>query len=89
MERIRNDGLAGDNMLSYPMLITPGRESAGVKEARAPKEDYPDWGDVELRGAYWEVATTMSLLAAGAELLIMYHPKAVDIVKKKINEMFA
>lgn len=89
MERIRNDGLAGDKMLSYPMLITPGRESAGVKEARAPEEDYPDWGDVELRGAYWEVATTMSLLAAGAELLIMYHPKAVDTVKKKINEMFA
>ncbi len=30
----------------------------------------------------------MSLLVAGAELLIMYHPQAVDAVKKKIKEMF-
>jgi len=27
-------------------------------------------------------------LIAGAELLIMYHPKAVAIVKDKIAEMF-
>jgi len=88
MERIRNDGLAGDKMLAFPMLITPGYESAMVKEARASREDYPDWGDEELRGAYWEIATAMSLLVAGAELLIMYHPKAVEVVKKKIDEIY-
>lgn len=88
MERIRNDGLAGDKMLSSPMLVNPGYECSRVKEVRAPEKDYPEWGNLELRGAYWETATAMSLLVAGAELLIMYHPKAVEIVKNKIAEMF-
>jgi acetyl-CoA decarbonylase/synthase complex subunit delta len=88
MERIRIDALAGDKMMAFPMLINPGYESYRVKETRAPEQDYPDWGNVEVRGAYWEIATAMSLLVAGADLLIMYHPKAVAAVKKKVEEMF-
>lgn len=88
MERIRNDGLSGDKMLAFPMLINSGYESFLIKEARAPESEYPEWGNPELRGAYWEIVTAMSLLVAGAELLIMYHPKAVEIVKNKIKEMF-
>jgi len=88
MERIRNDGLAGDKMLAFPMLINPGYESSRVKEARVSEQEYPEWGKKELRSAYWEISTAMSLLVAGAELLIMHHPKAVEIVKKKIIEMF-
>jgi CO dehydrogenase/acetyl-CoA synthase delta subunit len=30
----------------------------------------------------------MSLLAAGADLLVMYHPKAVEVMKKKIAELY-
>lgn len=88
MERIRNDGLAGDRMLAFPMLINPGYESSRIKEARVSQEEYPEWGDKEMRIVYWEIATAMSLLVAGAELLIMYHPKAVEIVKKNIGQMF-
>lgn len=88
MERIRSDGLAGDQMLAFPMLINPGYESFRVKEARASEQDYPEWGSLEMRGAYWEIATTMSLLVAGAELIIMYHPKAVEVVKKKVSELY-
>ncbi len=39
------------------------------------------------RGALLEIATAMSLLNAGADLLIMYHPTAVTTVKAKIAEM--
>jgi acetyl-CoA decarbonylase/synthase complex subunit delta len=88
MERIRNDGLGGDEMLAYPMLVNPGSESARVKEARAPEEDYPEWGDRGLRGAYWEISTGISLLAAGADLLIMHHPEATRVLKKSITEMY-
>jgi len=88
MERIRNDGLAGDQMLAFPMLITPGYETFRVKESRTPEADFPEWGNLAERGIYWETATAMSLLLAGAELLIMYHPKAVATVKRKITEMF-
>jgi acetyl-CoA decarbonylase/synthase complex subunit delta len=89
MERIRIDGLAGDQMLAFPMLVNPGYETFRVKEARALEQDYPGWGNLEERGIYWETATAMSLLAAGAELLIMYHPKTVETVKKKIAEIYA
>ena len=88
MERIRNDGLAGDKMLAFPMLVTPGYESFHVKETWAPEKDYPEWGKLKERAAYWEIATAMSLLLTGAELLIMYHPKAVEAAKKTIEEMF-
>ena len=88
MERIRNDGLAGDKMLAFPMLINPGYETFRVKESRAPEKEYPEWGDVVMREAYWEIVTTMSLMVAGAELIIMYHPKAVQVVKKKIEELY-
>jgi len=87
MERIRIDALAGDTMMTFPMLGNPGYESFRVKETRAPEKDYPDWGDLSLRGAYWEIGTAMSLLAAGTDLLILYHPKTVATVKSKIEEM--
>jgi acetyl-CoA decarbonylase/synthase complex subunit delta len=88
MERIRNDGLAGDRMLAFPMLTTPGFECAKVKEARAPEKDYPEWGDEKNRGAYWEIATAMSLLVGGADLLIMAHPRAVEVVRKRVAGIF-
>ncbi len=85
MERIRLDGLAGDDMLRIPMMITPGRESALCKESWASEQDMPIWGREDLRAAYWEIATASSLILAGTELLIMYHPKGVEVMKKLIG----
>ena len=87
MERIRIAGLGGDEMLAFPMLVNPGYESARVKEARAPEADNPQWGDLNLRAAYWEIATAMALLVAGADLLVMHHPEAVRLVKANIAEI--
>jgi acetyl-CoA decarbonylase/synthase complex subunit delta len=89
MERIRIDGLAGDAMLAFPMIVNPGFESSKVKESRVSEEEYPDWGDLQLRSVYWEIATAMSLLSAGSELLVMYHPKAMETVKKNIDELYS
>jgi acetyl-CoA decarbonylase/synthase complex subunit delta len=88
MERIRIDGLSGDKMLAAPMLINPGYEASRVKEAHFNIESYPEWGEPEMLGAYWELSTAMSLINAGAELIIMYHPKAVETVKKNIKGIF-
>jgi acetyl-CoA decarbonylase/synthase complex subunit delta len=88
MERIRIDGLSGDPMLAFPMIINPGYESSRVKESRVSEEEYPDWGDRELRSAYWEIATAMSLLSAGSELLVMYSPKAMETVRKNLDELY-
>jgi len=85
MERIRILGLSGDKMLNMPMLINPGPESLNCKESWAPDEANPLWGKQELRTAYWETATAMSLMLAGAEILVMYHPQAAQTVRKKID----
>jgi len=105
MERIRTSAFTGDPMLALPMLGTPGYEVARTKESRAPQTAFPLWGPeaergalLEIatlwgpeaeRGALLEIATAMSLLNAGADLLILYHPVAATTVKRKIAEMTA
>ncbi|MEN6357651.1 MAG: acetyl-CoA decarbonylase/synthase complex subunit alpha/beta [Armatimonadota bacterium] len=87
MERIRTSAFTGDAMLAMPMLGTPGSEVAKTKESKAPQQTFPLWGSAAGRGALLEIATAMSLLNAGADLLIMYHPIAAKTVKNKIAEM--
>jgi CO dehydrogenase/acetyl-CoA synthase delta subunit len=44
-------------------------------------------GRLKDRGALLEIATSMSLLNAGADILVMYHPLAAKTVMAKIEEM--
>ncbi len=85
MERIRLTALDGDRMLLGPMLVTPGQECVKIKECRAEEKDFPAWGDLGRRAALWEYATALSLLQAGADLLIMYHPEAAAALRKAID----
>jgi acetyl-CoA decarbonylase/synthase complex subunit delta len=87
MERIRTSAFTGDPMLAMPILGTPGFEVAKTKESRAPQSAFQLWGPESERGALLEIATAMSLLNAGADLLILYHPVAARTLKRKIAEM--
>jgi acetyl-CoA decarbonylase/synthase complex subunit delta len=87
MERIRTSAFMGDSMLALPIIATPGHEVARTKESRAPRTDFRMWGREEERGALLEIATAMSLLNSGADLLVMYHPLAAQTMKRKIAEM--
>jgi acetyl-CoA decarbonylase/synthase complex subunit delta len=84
MERIRLTALGGDVMLASPMIVTPGQECAKVKEIKAPQSQFPQWGDCAKRAALWELTTATSLLYAGADICIMYHPQAAMALKKTI-----
>ena len=85
MERVRLTALNGDKQLAFPMIASPGPECAKTKELRAAESDFPAWGDLSKRAVMWELATAVSLLYAGADLLIMYHPEAVAGVKRTIE----
>ncbi|MCL2095786.1 MAG: acetyl-CoA decarbonylase/synthase complex subunit alpha/beta [Oscillospiraceae bacterium] len=87
MERIRQTGLGGDKMLINPMLVSVGQECMKIKEVKASEKDFPNWGDLAKRAAYWEIASASSLLYAGADILILYHPEAVKTVRKTIFEL--
>ena len=84
MERIRLTGLDGDRMLAAPMIVSPGQECARIKEYRAQGADFPAWGNLERRAALWEFSAGVSLLYAGADILIMYHPEAAMALKNTL-----
>ena len=84
MERIRLTGLKGDKMLSGPMIVSPGQECVKVKEFKASETNFPEWGNLDKRAYSWELATALSLLYAGADILILYHPEAAMATKKTI-----
>lgn len=87
MERMRLAGLGGDKFLAQPILCDVGREVWAAKEARAPQEEFPHWGDEGLRGPLWEATTAYMYLLAGADILILRHPQGVRAVKKAIQEL--
>lgn len=88
MERIRLAALTqNDATMQPPMLGDVGMYVWKVKETQAPESDLPHWGSLEERGITWETVTAGSLMVAGAELLIMRHPKAVEAVDKFIAEL--
>ncbi|MBD3871957.1 MAG: CO dehydrogenase/CO-methylating acetyl-CoA synthase complex subunit beta [Acidobacteria bacterium] len=84
MERIRLSGLGGDAMLAGPMIVSPGQETAKIKEVKAPESNFPSWGDIDKRAVLWELSCATTLLYAGADILIMYHPDAAMATKDTI-----
>ncbi|MBI4690694.1 MAG: acetyl-CoA decarbonylase/synthase complex subunit delta [Nitrospirae bacterium] len=90
MERIRLAALTQNDLtMQPPMLADVGMYVWKIKETQAPESDVPQWGNAEERGIAWEAMTATALLMAGAELLIMRHPKAVEAVGKVIEELNA
>lgn len=87
MERIRLTALSGDKMLASPMIVSPGQECAKVKETRASENLFPEWGDLSKRASLWELTTALNFMYAGADVMIMYHPEAVQGVKRTINKL--
>lgn len=87
MERARIAALGGDKMLSQPFICFVGQEAWRTKEAKASITEFPDWGKELERGILWEAVTANAFLQAGADILLMRHPKAIEIVKKNIEEL--
>lgn len=87
MERSRLGALQGDRMLSRPILCTIGQECWRQKEASAPEQDYPEWGDASERGVLWEATAAAALLNAGAHILLLRHPRAAALTKGLIEKL--
>jgi len=79
MERARLSALSGDKMVALPFICLAGQEAWRAKEARADSKE---------RGIIWEALTATALIQAGADLLVMRHPQAVEKVNKYIDELF-
>ncbi|MCI5181964.1 MAG: acetyl-CoA decarbonylase/synthase complex subunit delta, partial [Candidatus Electrothrix sp. AW1] len=84
MERIRIAALTQkDEKLQVPIICNLGREVWKAKEVGLPTDEM--LGDQENRGIMMEAITASCMLMAGGEVLIMRHPKAVNMTKALIN----
>jgi len=89
MERGRLAALAGDKMMAMPVLCVVGAESWRAKEAKAPDSEAPLWGPAKDRGPLWEAVTAVSLLQAGADILLLRHPRAAEAVRTALGRLMA
>ncbi|MDD3238055.1 MAG: hypothetical protein PHV37_08175 [Candidatus Gastranaerophilales bacterium] len=83
IEKIKEAGLSGDEMLNMPIISFVGEETFKVKEAKSDKYD-ANWGDYGSRALMWEIATAGAIISAGANVVVLKHPKSVEILKETI-----
>lgn len=76
MERSRLAAFMGDKMLAMPFILFIGSETWRTKESK-------DSG--EAGGVNWEISTAVSMLQAGADILVMRHLEAVKTTMKFIE----
>ena len=87
MERLRLAALQGDAMTQLPLLVNPGFEAWKTKESKVG-EGVPDaWGDWAERGVLWETLTAVSLIEAGADVVVLRHPDSLKRVRESIDEL--
>jgi acetyl-CoA decarbonylase/synthase complex subunit delta len=88
MERMRMAGLAQqDDKLQFPIICNISKEVWKTKEAKTPTSEDPKLGDATKRGILLEAMSAMSLLLAGADVLVMRHPEAIRLIREMIAEL--
>ncbi len=89
MERLRQAALQGDAMTQLPMLVTPGYEAWKTKEAKVNTGVPEAWGDWLERSINWETITAITLIEAGADIVVLRHAESVRRVKTAIEDLMA
>ena len=89
MERLRQAALQGDAMTQLPMLVTPGFEAWKTKEAKVEVGVPSSWGDWAERSINWETLTAMTLIEAGADVVVLRHAESVRRVKLALADLMA
>ncbi|MDY6836901.1 MAG: acetyl-CoA decarbonylase/synthase complex subunit delta [Thermodesulfobacteriota bacterium] len=90
MERDRMAALTQeDERLQFPVVCNLAKEVWKVKEARLSTEQAPLLGDPLKRGVLLEAMTALLLLLAGGDILIMRHPKAIQLVRGFVTDLMA
>lgn len=86
-ERVRIVGLKGDKQMALPQIANVGWEVWKVKEALADEDVLPGWGKLAERGPRWEASTAAGYIQAGADILTLAHPDAIEATRELIGSM--
>jgi acetyl-CoA decarbonylase/synthase complex subunit delta len=87
MERLRLAALMGDAMTQQPLICNLGEEAWRQKEAKAVDGVPESWGDLADRGVIWEVTTATTLLHAGADIVVLRHPRSIAAIRDVIGAL--
>jgi len=88
MERIRMAALVqNDERLQFPIIANFAKEVWKTKEVKMSEMEAPLLGDQKKRGILMEALTAQCVLLAGADILVMRHPEAVNLVKESIRDL--
>ena len=89
MERMRMAGLTQeDDKLQFPIICNIANEAWKTKEVHLA-DDELNMGNARKRGIMMEAISTMVLLLAGGDVVIMRHPEAIRLVREVIAELTA
>jgi acetyl-CoA decarbonylase/synthase complex subunit delta len=89
MERMRVAALQqNDQILALPFICHLGKEIWKAKEARQSQEEAPELGR-ENRGILMEISAGVSLLLAGANVLVLSHPQSLNWLQKFISHIYS
>jgi acetyl-CoA decarbonylase/synthase complex subunit delta len=73
MERVKQIGIiTKDNMTMMPIIADVGGECWKTKQAKETKE----------QGLLWEGMTALSLILAGANIIVLRHPETLKLIKE-------
>lgn len=84
-ERIKQAAFNGDKYLNMPIIAFVGDEVWKTKETKST--DFPSsWGQLEERAIIWETATAGSFMAAGANIIVVRHPRTLATLDKLVSK---
>ena len=89
MERLRLAALQGDSMTQLPMIVTPGSEAWKTKEAKVGQGVPAAWGEWAERAINWETLTSVSLIEAGADIVVVRHPETINRLQQAITDLMS
>lgn len=88
MERDRMAALTQeDAKLQYPIICNVAQEVWKTKETRIKMEEDQKLGDELRRSILMEAITAMTMLLAGADIVVMRHPESIRLIKEIIGEL--
>lgn len=88
MERDRMAALTQeDAKLQFPIFSNLAHEVWKTKETKVTKDEDPKMGDEKKRSILMESLTAMSMLLAGADIVVMRHPESVKLIRDMIQEL--
>ena len=77
MEKIK---LEDDEYLNMPLISFAAYESLKTKEAKSDTFS-KSWGDLKTRARMFELASAAAVKAAGADIIVLYNPENIKIMK--------